>query len=218
MMTLFSVFRVVSILLLVGTAPLSLAQDVADIPSDDSQRLEQRLSAFEGFSAQFEQITTDADGEELERLTGQMKTRRPNFFMWRVVQPWPQTLIGDGQQLFFYDPDLEQVEVRSWSNNPMENPAMILVSPALLANHFDVKAENSSSESEQYILTAKHQGGHISELHVVFEKGLPVTIRFQDMLGQTTELIFSDVDISVLPDMRHFEFILPSDVDVIYAE
>ncbi len=47
--------------------------------------------------------------------TGTFEFARPGKFIWTYEKPYEQLLQADGEKLYIYDKDLNQVTVRSWA-------------------------------------------------------------------------------------------------------
>ena len=95
----------------------------AAAPSENLNRL---LSGFEGFSADFEQLVLDSSGTRLQQSHGQVQLQRPGRFRWRTDEPFPQLLVSDGEQLWLYDEDLEQVTQQKVDQQLSNTPALLL--------------------------------------------------------------------------------------------
>ena len=68
---------------------------------------------LKGLDAHFEQRVFDTKGAERERSAGTVQLLAPRQFRWEYRTPSPQLILADGRQIWIYDPDLEQVTVRS---------------------------------------------------------------------------------------------------------
>ncbi|TDM09295.1 MAG: outer membrane lipoprotein carrier protein LolA [Ideonella sp. MAG2] len=62
--------------------------------------------------ADFTQTVTAPDGVKKKVSTGTFEFLRPNRFRFVYQKPYAQTIVGDGQKVWFYDIDLAQVTVR----------------------------------------------------------------------------------------------------------
>ena len=96
-------------------------------------------SALEQFKS-FVASTKSAKGEFSQRLikkmdgsskisapsTGTFVFARPGKFIWTYVKPYEQLLQADGDQLYIYDKDLNQVTVKKLGNALGSSPAAIL--------------------------------------------------------------------------------------------
>src|SRR5262245_51693093 len=71
---------------------------------------------FRAFTAQaksargeFTQVVTDRTGKVLRQSSGTFSIARPGKFRWTYAKPYSQTLVGDGEKVWIYDADLNQV-------------------------------------------------------------------------------------------------------------
>ena len=107
---------------------LSLPLALGAYASDDGGDIQQLLDLLEpivSLSAQFEQHMVDANGVELQQSNGLFQVAKPNSLRWIVEQPMPQQVISDGNSLWVYDPDLEQVMVQPFTGDIQSAPAML---------------------------------------------------------------------------------------------
>lgn len=65
--------------------------------------------------ADFAQIVTAKNGKRPQQSTGVMMFSRPGKFRWQIERPYSQLLVGDGEKVWIYDPDLRQVTVKRWA-------------------------------------------------------------------------------------------------------
>ena len=89
------------------------------------------------FSAGFEQVLLDPDGEVLERTTGTLEISRPGKFRWSYTEPYEQWLIADGLNIWSYDVDLAQVTVKPQAEALANTPALLLGGAEDALDQFD---------------------------------------------------------------------------------
>ncbi|MEE4295379.1 MAG: outer membrane lipoprotein chaperone LolA, partial [Wenzhouxiangella sp.] len=80
--------------------------------ADAKAVLEEFSSDLETLSGQFRQVIFDSDGFALEESEGRLFFKAPDRFRWDYETPFPQQLVADGERLWHFDQDLEQVTVR----------------------------------------------------------------------------------------------------------
>ena len=73
--------------------------------------LQTKLNDIRTMTATFKQ-TVKAKHRVVSRSSGTMALQRPGRFRWQTVQPMTQLMVADGQQIWVYDKDLEQVTVK----------------------------------------------------------------------------------------------------------
>src|SRR5205085_8434628 len=73
-----------------------------------------------------QQIRKSASSKAAPVSTGTFVFSRPGKFIWQYEKPYAQLLQADGDQLYIYDKDLNQVTVKKLGNALGSSPAAIL--------------------------------------------------------------------------------------------
>ena len=94
------------------------------------------LSELETLKANFTQTLVNEDGNELEKSTGVLFLQQPGKFHWSYQKPYIQQIISDGELLWIYDEDLEQVTIRKIGNAIEQTPAGIILGSSHLEKYF----------------------------------------------------------------------------------
>jgi outer membrane lipoprotein carrier protein len=74
-------------------------------------RIRQKYSLKDAYAGSFTQKTTYTDSNETTLSTGQIWIQGPDKMRWEYQLPEKQLLVSDGQTLWYYTPDLNQVMV-----------------------------------------------------------------------------------------------------------
>ncbi len=64
---------------------------------------------LKGLDGQFTQQVFDANGKPKETSSGRVALSAPHLFRWEYNKPYEQLIVADGQRVWVYDPDLQQV-------------------------------------------------------------------------------------------------------------
>ena len=108
---------------------------------DDAPQLAALLDGMTTLSAEFEQTVTNRFGDVLQAATGRMHLKRPMRLRWELDEPYPQLVVTNGESLWVYDPDLEQVTVQPLAEALTGSPAVFLTGTvADLRRNFTVLA------------------------------------------------------------------------------
>ena len=87
--------------------------------------------------ADFTQVVSspakDGQAPRVKTSSGQFEFSRPNRFKFVYVKPFAQTIVADGQTLWLYDVDLNQVTARQQSQALGSTPAALIASAAGVA-------------------------------------------------------------------------------------
>src|SRR5260370_221708 len=118
-------FKAASLILLaafLGVAPVSAAPAAAAAASPAAE-VEKYLSGLASWTADFEQTIDDGHGNVLRSAAGRLYLQRPGKFRWDYSQPSEQLVLADGKQIWFYDKDLAQPNVREVDTSLASTPA-----------------------------------------------------------------------------------------------
>jgi outer membrane lipoprotein carrier protein len=203
--------RLIQSIITLTSLMLSLSIQAGGNP-EDVQKLRNLLQPISSLSAQFKQQVSDANGFELQQSEGLFQVAQPNNLRWIVQQPMPQQVISNGQTLWLYDPDLEQVIVQPFDASIESTPA-ILFSGDL--DRLDSAYFIRQLSPGVFQLTPEREGSLFSRLEITFADQLPISISLIDSLGQVTQITFSDAQLNPSLPATLFEFEIPVDIDVI---
>lgn len=202
---------VLMVLLAVGAACYSLTLQA----SSATENLHQQLSQIDSFRAAYKQLVLDQQGSRLQQSSGKVWLQRPGKFRWDTEQPFPQLLVSDGETLWLYDEDLEQVTQQQVDQRIAQTPALLLTGKLDdLKEAFDVKGPLVGDEGT-FQLTPKDENALFVVLRVTFKEGLPVEMQMEDNLGQQTSLQFFNIEANPRLDSELFQFQVPEGVDLI---
>ena len=90
--------------------------------------------------ANFTQTVTSPDGAKKKTSSGRFEFSRPNRFRFAYLKPFEQTIVGDGRKVWIYDPDLNQVSSRRFSEALGATPAALLAGSSIDSTDFDLAA------------------------------------------------------------------------------
>ena len=85
-----------------------------------------RLDVVSSMETHFEQVTLDQSGEVLQSLSGTLTVARPGKMRWQTEPPYEQLVVSDGELVWVYDMDLEQVTIRQLEAKLQDTPALLL--------------------------------------------------------------------------------------------
>ena len=179
------------------------------------EQLQSFVSKVQAATGQFSQYTVGAQGQTKPAQSGQFAFQRPGRFKWDVVKPYAQQIVSDGQQLFQFDPDLNQVTVRKVDQAIGSSPAAIRFGSGSLEQSFTVTALKDKDGLSW--LRAKPRNGEAGFVHVDlgFSGGLPARIILLDAFGQNTHIELSNLVPNPKVAAEVFRFVPPPGADVV---
>ena len=195
---------------------LSLALALVSLAAhaDGLKTLEAFLRDVSGGQARFTQVVTSPvrAGESLARTktsTGTFEFLRPNRFRFDYSKPFPQAIVADGQTLWLYDVDLNQVTARQQQAVLGSTPA------ALIAAGTDLKALGESFELKSAAPAEGLDWIDVKPVRVGFRQGQLAVLEIADSLGQRSVLTFTDWQPASSVVNERFRFTPPAGVDII---
>jgi outer membrane lipoprotein carrier protein len=178
-----------------------------------------RLDAFakglEALSADFEQHVLDPNGGTGKTSSGTMALKAPRQFRWETKQPYQQVIVADGQKVWIFDPDLEQVTVRAQGNEEAHSPLTVLTDLSQLDRDF-VSTERGEQDGLTWLrLKSKDKEPQFDFCDLGFGATGLERMRFEDTLGNNTEIHFSNWQRNPKLAADRFRFTPPKGVDIV---
>lgn len=171
---------------------------------------------LQGLDGRFEQRVFDANGHLSESSEGQVALRTPRQFRWEYQQPFPQLIVADGDHVWIYDPDLEQVNVRLQSHEEQSSPLAALIDRDELDRQFEVSEGGERDGYRWLLLDPRGEQAEFSQARLAFSEGGELArMELDDSLGQRTEVDFSGWERNPSFAADHFRFEPPAGVDVV---
>ena len=185
---------------------------------DAVARTEAYIGDLETLSAEFVQVVRDREGRITDRATGSLYISRPDRFRWEYRDPYVQTIVADGRQLWLYDAELQQVTVRALAAGLGSTPAMLLSGSGSVGDGFEAVSVQQHGGLTWCRLRPRDRTSDFESVALAFAaSGELVAMQLEDKLGQSTEIGFSDVRRNAALDGQLFRFEPPPGADVIGA-
>jgi len=197
----------VAALLLLASANSAVASPAADV--------DKYLSGLASWSADFTQTIDDGHGKITRSAAGKLYLQKPGKFRWDYSQPSEQLILADGRQIWFYDKDLQQANVRDMDATLSNTPAVLLSGGGSVSSQFDVTALPPDGGLEWYQLIPKHSETDFQLVRIGFNKGQLASMFLADKLNQVTQLTFTHPTRNAKFATDLFKFVPPPGVDVI---
>ena len=185
---------------------------VAASPASD---VEKYIAGLASWSADFKQTIADGSGKVLRSAGGKLYLQRPGKFRWDYSEPSEQLVLADGKQIWFYDKDLSQANVRSMDSTLASTPASLLSGNGAVSSQFEIKAMPPSGGLEWFQLVPKKSDTDFQLVRIGFDKGELASMFLADKLGQVTQLTFTHTSRNAKFADDLFTFTPPAGVDVI---
>ncbi len=171
-----------------------------------------------GVKGSFVQRVFDANDRIVEQSQGELAMSRPNLFRWQYTEPFQQLIVADGERVWIFDPDLEQVTVRDQSDSEAQSPLSVLLDPAGIDAHYELQELGESEGGWWLRLLPREEAPEMRFADLVFQDNQLRAMHLHDSLGQRNVLLFGDWSRNPEMDAESFRFVPPEGVDVVGAE
>jgi outer membrane lipoprotein carrier protein len=194
------------------------------------QSLEAFVKGVRSGRAEFTQVVTapakEGQAARTKSSSGSFEFSRPNRFKFIYRKPFEQNIVADGQTLWLYDVDLNQVTARKQSQALGSTPAaLIAAAPDLhaLQAEFSLADAPEKDGLQWLIATPKTKEGQLQSVRVGFRSrtaaadAIPelAVLEILDSFGQRSVLTFNRFEVNAALPANSFEFKAPTGADVI---
>lgn len=176
-------------------------------------QLKAYLGSAHAARGDFGQTVISRSGKKPQQSSGSFAFVRPGKFRWTYEKPYAQLLVSDGDKLWSYDQDLNQVTVKKIGQALGATPAALLAGESLDKN-FTLKDGGTSDGIEFVDATPKSQDASFERIRIGLADRAPQVMEIHDSFGQITLLRFSRFTSN--PDLPAglFHFVPPKGADV----
>jgi outer membrane lipoprotein carrier protein len=156
-----------------------------------------------------------SEGSKVAPLSsGTFVFARPGKFIWTYNKPYEQLLQADGEQLYIYDKDLNQVTIKKLGNALGSSPAAILFGSNDLEKNFTLSEAGSRNGLEWLNAVPKTKDSTFEKISIGLRNGTPESMELHDAFGQTSVLLFKKFEKNPSLTAQQFKFVMPKGADV----
>jgi outer membrane lipoprotein carrier protein len=165
--------------------------------------------------ADFEQKVHDRSGKLTQESKGSFAFQRPGLFRWVYAKPIDQLIVGDGERVWIYDRDLNQVTVRKLSRALGSTPAALLAGSADIEKAFELSDAGKKDGLEWLEATPREREAGFERVRMGFDADELRAMELFDHFGQRTVLRFMNLRRNPKIDKSEFRFEPPKGADVL---
>lgn len=150
--------------------------------------------------------------------SGTFEFARPNRFKFVYLKPFAQTLVADGQTLWLFDADLNQVTARKQAQALGSTPAALIASATsvrALEADFTLTDAPAADGLEWVLATPKSKDSSLQTVRMGFKGSSLERLDIDDSFGQKSVLTFSGFQANAALDAANFQFKPPAGADVV---
>jgi len=178
-----------------------------------------QLKAFLGGArsgkAEFLQTVVAKSGRKPQVAAGTMSFSRPGKFRWVYERPYHQLIVGDGDRLWVYDRELNQVTVKKLSAALGASPAALLAGDNALERDFALKDGGEVDGIAWVEAQPRSAEATFEHLRIGFSGSVLRAMELTDTFGQTTKILFDRFERNPAFPAGTFRFVPPAGADVV---
>ena len=164
--------------------------------------------------ADYTQNVYGKKGKLIYNNNGHFMYKYPNLIRWQNTDNNKSLTINDGEYVWQYEPELEQViKAKLNGNSIASNPYNVLADSANLSKHFYVTRKTSGKNIKKFMLKEKSKKG--KRIWLTFDRDDLVKISFYDNLHNLTEINFTKIERNKTISDKWFTFVPEENIDVI---
>jgi outer membrane lipoprotein carrier protein len=164
---------------------------------------------------EFTQQVTRGQAQAAPPSSGTFFFERPGKFRWIYARPYEQVLVADGERLYLYDKDLNQVTVKKVTAALPASPASILFGGSEFERDFVVTEAGTRDGVEWLKAVPRTKDSQFERIEIGFRDGAPAAMVLVDSFGQVSRLAFSRFERNAKLDAQLFRFVPPAGADVL---
>ena len=200
------------------TALLMLSFGAGSVRAAALDALGEFVKATRNGKTTFTQVIVNKAGKISNPASGTFQFQRPGKFRWVYDKPYEQSITGDGEKLWIYDKDLNQVTVRKLGGALGQSPAAILAGSDDLEKNFTLKEAPAKDGLEWLEATPKSKDTTFELVRIGLRRdssGVSLaSMELADSFGQTSVLTFGKLERNSLVNADTFRFVAPKGADV----
>jgi outer membrane lipoprotein carrier protein len=179
------------------------------------ERFETYVRTTQAARADFEQQVFDRNGRRVQEAKGSFEFLRPGRFRWTYAEPYPQLIVGDGERVWIYERDLNQVTVRRLTQALGSTPAALLAGASDIEKAFVLSDAGTRNGLEWLEAKPREREAGFERVRIGLGVAGVEAMQLVDHLGQTTELRFSNITRNPTLRASDFRFTPPPGADVL---
>jgi outer membrane lipoprotein carrier protein len=190
---------------------------IASAPSQASAvvALREFLTQTKTARGEFAQQVTRGKAQAAVPSSGSFAFERPGRFRWTYLKPYEQVLVADGERLYLYDKDLNQVTIKRIAAALPASPASILFGGNEFERDFVIADAGARDGIDWLTATPRAKETQFERIEIGFRDGQLAAMVIADTFGQVSRLAFSRIERNPKLDPTLFRFTPPAGADVI---
>jgi len=192
-----------------------LALVAASAQAGSIEKLHAFIEQTRSAKAEFTQEVVDSSGSSQQKASGTVQFQRPGKFRWTYDKPYEQLIVGDGEKLWIYDKDLNQVTQRNLDKAIGSSPAALLAGADDVDKYFSLNAIGVKKKLDWLEVKPYDENSLFEKVRMGFRGNMLDTMELHDHFGQKTTIKFSNLQRNPKSDPGLYTFSVPTGADVV---
>ena len=165
--------------------------------------------------ATFTQTVADSSGQITQQASGTVQFQRPGRFRWTYSKPYEQLIVGDGEKLWIYDKDLNQVTQRKLDKALGSSPAALLAGADDIEKYFSLNALGKKGKLDWLEVKPYDEDSLFDKVRMGFNRNMLEVMELYDHFGQKTTIKLSRFERNAVTRADTYTFTIPDGADVV---
>jgi outer membrane lipoprotein carrier protein len=165
--------------------------------------------------AAFTQTVADSSGQISQQASGTVQFQRPGRFRWTYSKPYEQLIVGDGDKLWIYDKDLNQVTQRKLDKALGSSPAALLAGADDIEKYFSLNALGKKGKLDWLEVRPYDEDSLFDKVRMGFNRNTLEVMELYDHFGQKTIIKLSRFERNPVTPGDTYTFTIPDGADVV---
>ena len=179
------------------------------------ERFQSFIRTTQSARGEFEQKVYDRNKKLVQDSKGNFAFQRPGKFRWVFSKPYSQLIVGDGQRVWVYDADLNQVTVRKLTSALGATPAALIAGNADIEQSFDFTDTGEAGGLQWLDAKPREKDAGFERIRMGFGLAGIDAMELVDQFGQTTMLKFTNLQRNPALEVGLFRFTPPKGADLL---
>lgn len=208
-------FRYLKFIPLLGLVASAFAFAAETLPAVEN--LTRLLDEIQTIEADVKELAVKSSGGALEESDIKMYFEKPDGFYWQVLRPFEELTVTNGEFLWVFDPDLEQVTVEKWQRDDTEVTQQLLSGDIeTLTRDFRVEELSHSSKDDwEFKLTPLDPASLYRQINLSFVAAKLESIHVDYGTGEQFIWTFTAMVLNEPIPAARFTFVVPEGIEVI---
>ena len=209
--------RILSVSSLARSFSWTLLAALAAMPvhAGSIEKLHAFIEQTRSAKANFSQEVTDSNGSVQQQASGTVQFHRPGKFRWTYDKPYEQVIVGDGEKLWIYDKDLNQVTRRHLDKALGSSPAALLAGADDIDKYFSLSAVGVSKKLDWLEVRPYNEDSLFAKVRMGFRGNILEIMVLHDHFGQKTTIKLSNLQRNPKSSPELYTFTVPQGADLV---